>query len=233
MSEFDVSNSWNKIVIACKQRNKKILKKWFKGLECSEVENRLQKLLNECLLHDDGSCMKSLLQFAVNNLKNSLGTDPDKIVDRFNLLTCSMTRNNECFEYLISISKKVNGIRTCRHGCCHDEPILYTACKRRDDIAVGILLKYGADVNKQLPRSVIGCEYLPRYGALYYAIMSYEMCVTNRNSNRIVGMLLLAGADTARSCVPAMLMFAMQENSLANLRGTICKAVRSFAENCY
>jgi len=138
----DISNkSWNEIAFMCKQRNKKQLRECLKGVDRNGIIMIFMEIFNKCITNDDGSCLRSLLPYVSARLKFD---DADFVVNYFDLLITSLKKNKKCFEYLISISDGINQ----RVGYGGSKPILHRACEQIDDVAVGIILKYGANVNQ-------------------------------------------------------------------------------------
>jgi len=256
MSEYDIVNkSWNEIAFACKQKNKKILRKCLEGCddpkcmrnsgnaECLQnchdpVKIRfIAKLFEKCVIYDtDCQCIESLLPYIAARYEFSM----DRIIDEFGLMTSSIRTNRKLFEYLVRTTNNINGHIKVGYA---RKPILHLACENSDDVAVGILLKYGASVN----------EKSNGVNALYYAIESYgrphmkaapngswRLCHStgaNKISKRIIRMLLLAGCDR-RTIIKTPIMVGFDDVIIGkiedpDLSRVICEAVKSFAENCY
>jgi len=182
--------SWKEIAAACKQKNKKILSKHMSRLTYDESVAFLRRLFDRCMRYDDGSCIESLLPFAVRFSPASFVKHytMDHVVDYYHLMFNSMIRNKMCFEYLVGIAKNINRHITNIHYNNVSKPLLHRACEINDHIAVGMLLKHGADVNVK--------EHKTGRNALYYALESFNMFHDSKRSNCIVQMLLLAGINT-------------------------------------
>jgi len=248
MSEYDIVNrGWNEIAFACKQKNKKILRECLKVRNhqecfrnsgdsdclryCKDLERSrfLVELFDKCMRYDDGQCLESLLPYIAARYELPV----ERVVDLFGLMPSSMKLNKKCFEYLVRTADNID-----RHVICDyvRTPILRHACEKADDIAVGILFKYGADVNK-----IKYCTYATK--ALNIAIKLKGRYYTKSMEESlfcIVRMLLFAGYCVNENIISGTPIEVYFDNvktgdveSLTSLNYVVRKAAIGFTENSY
>jgi len=181
------------------------------------------ELFDVCILHDNVQILKLLLLFMSKQNKCGIEHVVDNIIIiDYKVLFKRIERpmSKHCFEYCVSIFTDINSMRL--HGFSFMTPLRY-ACLTNNNMAVGILLKYGADVNNT------------HFGenVLHAAIDNYSF-VNEKLSFDVIRMLLLAGVDVHAknkyNLKPGEIGFDSRD--YFGLRN-IGDAARSFAENCY
>jgi len=202
-----VKSKWENVLQACNQKDKIALGIYFDGKWYHQNIKFLSKLFDFCLLCEDNTC----LEFALQSVAERFNVPVCSLAYNFNLPILAMMKNKKCFEYLVSILNNLN-YPVCYHS--KYKPLLHFACENLDDVAVGILLKYGANVNH--------VHYT--LSPLEYALCSFETTKIDL-LKRIVQMLLFVGANA--DCVKLNVGLAK-----CPLLPQII-AARDYGESCY
>jgi len=218
----------SKALSACESNDVKLLAAQLKEKERKlSVFNKVTRmstsfghnLFDKYIQTDNHLCFELLFLFVVKIEKQP----KDNIIDRYHLMIRTLRKlgNKKCFEYLISVCYDIDGYLTDRF-CLLDLTPLQMACIDDDEMAVKLLLKYGANVNRV---DLFGNNLMHIHIDQYNGALR-----RNGPSRNVLLMLLMAGTD---ACWTNGAGFMPGENSATFLSCIMGKIARSHSENCY
>jgi len=181
------------------------------SLSSESKDKRLRKLLLAYKSNDANMIASSLKKINIG----SFGVPALAICS---LMFKHMMISKRGFEYLVSILADINLMRT--YDASYTT-LLHDACSINDDVAVGVLLNFGADAN-----------HVTKYwgeNALHIAVkLDTNEYVKRDTLLHVLQMLLLAGVDAH-----AKSNWGLMPGEHTPQKCVLGEAARSFARNCY